>query len=48
MEEPFIKFARQLISDAGEDADISLTGEGVIAATHLPKHSGLQTLCQVA
>ena len=30
MEEPFIKFARQLISDAGEDADISLTGEGVM------------------
>ena len=29
MEEPFIKFARDLITDAGEDAGISLTGEGV-------------------
>ena len=29
MDEPFIAFARDLISDAGEDAGISLTGEGV-------------------
>ncbi len=29
MKEPFIAFARDLISDAGEDPGISLTGEGV-------------------
>ena len=29
MKEPFIKFARDLISDYGEDAGISLTGEGI-------------------
>ncbi len=29
MDEPFIAFARDLISDAGEDPSISLTGEGV-------------------
>ena len=28
MEEPFIKFVRDLISDAGEDPGISLTGDG--------------------
>ena len=28
-DEPFIKFARQLISDAGEDPEISLIGEGI-------------------
>jgi len=31
-DEPFIKFARQLISDAGEDPDISLIGEGIFRA----------------
>jgi len=29
MKEPFIAFARDLISDAGEDPGISLTGEGI-------------------
>ena len=29
MKEPFIAFARQLIEDAGEDPNISLTGEGI-------------------